>query len=187
MIRRFGEASRMNRYGFVVTLALLLPAAADAAILQSSADGAVVEHHFQVQASPQAAWSALVHPELWWPSDHTWSGNRANLRLEAQAGGCFCENWGESSAEHGRVVMSQPGRLLRILGALGPMQGMAVSAVLTVTLAPTASGGTDATVTYRVSGDASHKVDTFIPGVDQVIGLQFGAFAAYASATKPAP
>jgi uncharacterized protein YndB with AHSA1/START domain len=179
----------MTRYALAASLALLAPVAATASVMQSSPDGAMVEHHFQIRASPQAAWSALVHPELWWPSDHTWSGNRANLRLEAQAGGCFCENWGESSAEHGRVVMSQPGKLLRIRGALGPMQGMAVTAVLTVTLKATDSGGTEATVTYRVSGDASHKVDTFITGVDEVIGQQFGAFAAYASASaaKPAP
>ena len=178
----------MNRYGFVVTVALLLPVAADAAIMQSSADGAIIEHHFQIQASPQAAWIALVHPELWWPSDHTWSGNRANLRLEAQAGGCFCENWGESSAEHARVVMAQPGSLLRMRGSLGPLQDMAVTGVLTIQLKATDSGGTEATVTYRLSGDASHKLDAFVPAVDKVVGQQFGAFAAYASApAKPAP
>lgn len=177
----------MNCKTLAASLTLLLPLAVPAAVTQSSPDGAIVEHHFAIAASPQAAWSTLVHPELWWPSDHTWSGDRANLRLEAEAGGCFCENWGEASAEHGRVVMAQPGKLLRIRGALGPMQGMAVTAVLTVTLAPTASGGTDATVTYRVSGDASHKVDAFVPGVDQVIGLQFGAFAARASGPQPEP
>jgi hypothetical protein len=32
-------------------------------------------------------------------------------------------------------------------------------------------------VTYRLSGDSSHKLDTFIAAVDQVIGLQFGNFA----------
>jgi len=161
--------------------------AATAAVTQSSPDGAIIVHRFPIAASPQAAWKVLVHPELWWPSDHTWSGDRANLRLEAQAGGCFCENWGEASAEHGRIVMAQPGMLLRIRGALGPLQEMAVTAVLTVKLAATGSGGTEATVTYRISGDASHKLDAFIPAVDQVIGMQFGAFAAYASTPKPAP
>jgi uncharacterized protein YndB with AHSA1/START domain len=178
----------MNRNVMAVLIALFLPVATPAAVVQSSPDGAIVKHHFHIAASPQAAWNVLVHPELWWPSDHTWSGDRANLRLEAQAGGCFCENWGESSAEHGRIVMAQPGTLLRIRGALGPMQEMAVTAVLTVKLAATDSGGTEATVTYRISGDASHKLDAFIPAVDQVIGLQFGAFAAYASGPpKPSP
>jgi uncharacterized protein YndB with AHSA1/START domain len=177
----------MNRRALAAWIAMLLPAAAPAAVTQSSPDGAVVEHHFQVSASPQAAWDALVHPELWWPSDHTWSGDRARLRLDAQAGGCFCENWGEASAEHGRIVMAQPGQLLRIRGALGPLQEMAVTAVLTVKLTPTPAGSTEATVTYRISGDASHKLDTFIPAVDQVLGQQFGAFAAWASGPPPKP
>ena len=178
----------MIRYELTATLALLLPLTAPAAVVQSSPDGAVIEHHFSIAAAPANAWAALVHPELWWPSDHTWSGNRANLRLEAQAAGCFCENWGEASAEHGRIVMAQPGALLRIRGALGPLQGMAVTGVLTVQLKPTDAGGTEATVTYRLSGDASHKLDAIVPAVDQVIGQQFGAFAAYASApAKPAP
>ena len=170
-------------------VAATLPTAATAEVLQSSPSGFTLEHRYPIAATPQQAWRALVHPELWWPSDHTWSGAATNLRLEAQAGGCFCENWGEASAEHGRIVMAQPGTLLRIRGAFGPMQEMAVTAVLTVTLAATDAGGTEATVTYRVSGDASHKLDAFIPAVDQVIGLQFGAFAAYASEprAKPSP
>ncbi len=178
----------MSRHALAASIALLLPVAAPAEVMQSSPDGAVIEHRFTIAAAPADAWRTLVHPELWWPSGHTWSGDRGNLRLEAQAGGCFCENWGESSAEHGRIVMSLPSKLLRIRGALGPLQDMAVTGVLTIQLKPTGSGGTEATVTYRISGDASHKLDTFIPVVDQVIGQQFGAFAAFASApSKPAP
>jgi uncharacterized protein YndB with AHSA1/START domain len=170
----------MKRATLVAGIALLAPLAVSAAVMEVSADGAFIEHHFQVSASPDAAWSALAHPELWWPSDHTWSGSAANLRLRAEAGGCFCENWGEASAEHGRVIMAVPGKLLRFSGALGPLQDMAVTAVLTVRLTPKDTG-TEATVTYRISGDASHKLDTFIAGVDKVIGQQFGNFAAYAS------
>ena len=84
--------------------------------------------------------------------------------------------------------MAQPGALLRIRGALGPLQDMAVTGVLTIQLKPASAGGTEATVTYRLSGDASHKLDGFINVVDQVIGQQFGAFATYASTPpKPAP
>lgn len=166
--------------------AAALPTAALAEVLQSSTSGATLEHHYAIAATPQQAWRALVHPELWWPSDHTWSGSATNLRLEAQAGGCFCENWGEASAEHGRVVMSRPGELLRIRGALGPLQALAVSAVLTITLEPAPGGGTNATVTYRISGDPSHDLDKFAPAVDQVIGLQFGNFARHAASTPAA-
>jgi len=118
------------------------------------------------------------------PSDHTWSGDAAHLSLDARAGGCFCEAWDGGSAEHGRVVMAQPGRLLRFVGALGPLQESAVSAVLTVTL-EAAGSGTRATVTYRVSGDAGHGLETLAPVVDTVIGQQFGGFARLASESGP--
>jgi uncharacterized protein YndB with AHSA1/START domain len=154
--------------------------AAPAEVVQSSADGALIEHRFQIAASPTDAWTALVHPEQWWPANHTWSGDPSYLRLNAQAGGCFCENWGENSAEHGRVVMALPGKMLRIRGSLGPLQEMAVTGVLTIKLAAK-DAGTEATVTYRLSGDASHKLDAFIPVVDKVLGQQFGSFARYAS------
>ena len=156
----------MNKRALAMSLALLLPFAAVAEVKQSAADGAIIEHHFQVSASPDVAWSALTHPERWWPSDHTWSGSAANMRLQAEAGACFCENWGENSAEHGRVVMAVPGKLLRINGALGPLQDMAVTGVLSIQLAAK-DGGTEATVTYRLSGDASHKLDDLHPGGGQ--------------------
>ena len=157
-------------------LALLLPAIAIAEVKQSALDGAVIEHRFQIAASPDASWQALVHPERYWPADHTWSGEPGRLSLVPEAGGCFCERWSGGSAEHARVVMARPGQLLRLRGALGPLQEMAVGGVLTVTLAAK-DAGTEAVVVYRLSGDASHKLDGFIAVVDQVIGVQFGNFA----------
>ena len=157
-------------------LVLLLPALAAAEVKQGTPDGAIIEHRFRIAATPAVAWETLVHPERWWPADHTWSGVPGNLSLAAEAGGCFCERWAGASAEHARVIMSRPGELLRMRGSLGPLQEMALTGVLTVTLAA-ANGGTDAVVTYRLSGDPSHKLDGFIAVVDQVIGLQFGNFA----------
>jgi uncharacterized protein YndB with AHSA1/START domain len=157
-------------------LALFLPALATAEVKQGAPDGALIEHRFQMAAAPAAAWQVLLHPERWWPADHTWSGVPANLSLAPDAGGCFCERWNGNSAEHARVVMARSGELLRLRGSLGPLQEMALNGVLTVTLAAK-SGGTEAVITYRLSGDPSHKLDAFIAAVDQVIGLQFGSFA----------
>ena len=178
---------KINVTVLAALLGAAIPAATTAEVIQSTPSGATLEHRYQIAATPQQAWRALVHPELWWPSDHTWSGAATNLRLEAQAGGCFCENWGEASVEHGRIVMSRPGELLRIQGALGPLQGMAVSAVLTIELEPAPGGGTTAKVTYRISGDPSHGLDKFAPPVDQVVGLQFGNFARYAASGSVTP
>jgi uncharacterized protein YndB with AHSA1/START domain len=167
----------------VLALGLAVPGVASSALLRSSASGFVVEHKYRITAEPAAAWQVLVHPERWWPSAHTWSGDASHLSLTPEAGGCFCERWADGSVEHGHVVHVRPGRMLRFVGALGPLQDMGVSAALTVALAPV-DGGTEATVTYRVSGDAAHALDQIAPVVDQVIGQQFGGFAALAS--KPA-
>jgi uncharacterized protein YndB with AHSA1/START domain len=156
---------------------VLLAVQARAEVVQSAPDGALMEHHFSLRTAPMDAWQTLVHPERWWPEDHTWSGKRGNLSLAPVAGGCYCETWDGGSVEHARVVMAMPGRLLRMRGALGPLQDMAVSGVLTVRLEPN-EHGTNVTVTYRLSGDASHQLDEFVPIVDRVIGQQFGAFAA---------
>jgi uncharacterized protein YndB with AHSA1/START domain len=163
---------------------VLLAVQARAEVVRSAPDGALIEHRFALRATPADAWQTLVHPERWWPEDHTWSGKRGNLSLSPTAGGCFCESWDGGSVEHARVVMAMPGRLLRMRGALGPLQDMAVSGVLTVSLEPNGHG-TDAIVTYRLSGDASHKLDAFMPVVDTVIGQQYGAFAAYANQHEP--
>lgn len=165
----------------VVAALLLLPAVAGAEVKMATAEGAIIEHRFSIAAAPEAAWQALIHPERYWPKDHTWSGNAANLSLAPEAGGCFCERWDGGSAEHGRVVMARPGQLLRFRGSLGPFQEMAVTGVLTVTLKPVGSG-TEAVVTYRLSGDASHEFAGFIKVVDEVVGLQFGGFAQLAAA-----
>jgi len=164
-----------------IAVAMLVPATAAAALKDVAADGFLVEHRYSIAASPLQAWQVLVHPERYWPDDHTWSGSRAHLSLRAEAQGCFCEQWDKGSVEHGRVVMAIPGKVLRIRGALGPLQELALTGVLTISLQGTDTG-TDAVVTYRVSGDSLHQLETFAPVVDQVIGLQLGAFAELASA-----
>lgn len=171
----------MNRVLLVLAAgAWLTAASAHAEVKSSAADSFMIEHRYTLSGTPQQAWQALVHPERWWPSEHTWSGAATNLSLAPEAGGCFCERWPDGSVEHGRVVMSRPGQLLRIRGALGPMQEMAVTGILTISLAAKGAG-TEATVTYRVSGDSSHALDKLAPVVNDVLNLQFGNFAAYAS------
>jgi uncharacterized protein YndB with AHSA1/START domain len=159
---------------------LMLAQSAVAEVKLAAPDALVIEHRFVIQATPAEAWEVLVHPERYWPKEHTWSGDAANLSLVPEAGGCFCERWTDASAEHGRVIMAQPGRLLRFRGALGPFQGMAVTGVLTVTLAAK-DGGTEAVVSYRLSGDPSHRLGDAAAGVDPVIRQQFAGFATLAS------
>ncbi|HEY9182834.1 MAG TPA: ATPase [Gammaproteobacteria bacterium] len=156
-----------------------VPFAAGAEVKLATADALLIEHRFTIEVPAARAWEALVHPELYWPADHTWSGSRESLSIEANAGGCFCERWDGGSAEHGRVVMAIPGKALTLSAALGPFLDMAISGILAITLEES-EGVTTAVVTYRVSGDPAHKLDALAPVVDQVLRLQFGSFAAYA-------
>ncbi len=157
-----------------------LPLAAHAEVKMATADAMLIEHRFTIAAPAEKAWETLIHPERYWPSDHTWSGDRDALSLNASAGGCFCERWQGGSAEHGRVVMALPDHALTINAALGPFLEMAISGILSIKL-DERDGVTTAVVSYRISGDAAHKLDQLAPVVDQVLGMQFGNFAALAA------
>jgi uncharacterized protein YndB with AHSA1/START domain len=152
---------------------------AGAEVKLATADAMLIEHRFTIAAPAAKAWETLVHPERYWPADHTWSGKRESLSIEPIAGGCYCERWDQGSAEHGRVVMAVPGKVLTLNAALGPFLEMAISGILSIKLDEN-DGVTTAVVTYRVSGDAEHKLDGLAPIVDQVLGMQFGSFAAEA-------
>lgn len=164
---------------------LLLAGAADAAVKQAAPEGFIVEHRLSMAATPAQLWLALGQPARWWPKEHTWSGQSENLSLELKLGGCFCERWKDGGAEHGRVVMLRRNELVRLSAALGPMQEMAVSGVLSIAIAAK-DEGSEATVTYRVSGTPAHALDKIASVVDQVVGLQFGGWAAFVAETAAA-
>lgn len=71
-------------------LGVVVPAAAD--VIDTAPGGFSVKIVVDV-ASPQAdVYRALVERVgTWWSADHTWSGNNANLSIDAHPGGCWCE------------------------------------------------------------------------------------------------
>jgi uncharacterized protein YndB with AHSA1/START domain len=168
------------KIGWTAALLALLPFGAAAEVKLATPDALLIQHEFRIAAPAARAWDTLVHPERYWPSDHTWSGHRESLALEPVAGGCFCERWDGGSAQHGRVVMAIPGEALTLDAALGPFLDMGISGVLAIALSET-GGVTTAVVTYRVSGDSQHTLGALAPKVDEVLGLQFGGFAALAA------
>ncbi|HEY1962577.1 MAG TPA: SRPBCC domain-containing protein [Rhizomicrobium sp.] len=116
--------------------------AAHAAVVESTATGFAVQQMLHIAAPPERVYAALTQPAKWWNSEHTFSGSAANLTLDARAGGCFCEIWDGGSVQHLIVADAQPGKILRLRGALGPFQGQGVDGALTYTLKASA-GGTD--------------------------------------------
>ena len=190
------EATRPMRYAAIMkpTLrcllrccALLVPLAgstwADTGNVTPS--GFISIFRDEVKTSPALLWQALVQLPRWWSAEHTYSGQASNLSLDAQAGGCWCERWGNgSSVQHGQVVLVQPERTLRVHANLGPLQELPVSGVLTFTIAMQETR-TILRLTYRVSGAPDAGLDKLAPLVDQVIGQQFRRLKSLAETGKP--
>ncbi len=161
------------------------PARAEVA---AAAPGAfLVQAEAELDASPEQTWRALTRIGRWWSAAHTYSGDAARLSLDARAGGCWCERWDGGSVEHARVVlvMERDGvRTLRTVGGLGPLQEMGVTAIMTFTITPQASGS-KISLTYRVAGDSGLGLDQMAPFVDQVLMEQLARLVRYAGTGSP--
>ena len=170
----------------VIAAWFTLPAgAARAETSDVSASGFTVVQAVVVDGDPQQVWQAFTQPANWWSSQHTWSGQASNMRLDAQAGGCWCEHWaGGASVMHGRVLMAQPGSLLRLQAWLGPLQDMPVSGVLTLATARR-DGVTRLRLTYRVAGAPSSALDKLAQPVDAVLAEQVRRLKAFIDTGKP--
>lgn len=145
---------------------------AAAEVSSAAANGFDVRETAHIAAPPDKVFAALLVPARWWNSEHTFSGSAANLVLDARAGGCFCENLpGGGSVEHLIVVFVAPGKTLRLRGALGPFQGLAVDGAMTWSVKST-GGGTDLSLTYSVGGYVKNGFDELAKAADEVLGDQ---------------
>jgi uncharacterized protein YndB with AHSA1/START domain len=191
--RRFAQGLVLP-LAFAAATGASVPAVAKVA--QVSDQGFVVRHLVEVPESPETVWGMLLKPAEWWDSDHTWSGDAANLSLDPRAGGCFCEVLPNpvspnaaprGSVEHMRVIYIERPRALRMAGALGPLQADAVNGTLTIQLKPVDDGKrTQVLLEYVVGGYARTPYSKLAGGVDAMLGGQVkhlaeklgGAFAA---------
>ena len=160
-------------------LALSVTSPAQAEVTKVSDQGFAVLHVTKINAPPEKVWATLIAPQSFWSSSHSWSGDAANLYLDAQAGGCFCEKLpvkagdggGLNSVEHMRVIYSERPRVLRMSGALGPLQSEGV--IGTLNIAMEADGdGTKISMSYVVGGFMRMKPADIAPPVDAVLGEQ---------------
>jgi hypothetical protein len=83
------------------------------------------------------------------------------------------------------VVFAAPGERLRLLGGLGPLQGMGASGPMDFELAADGNG-TRLTFRYTVSGFVPDGLDTMAEPVDGVLAGQLGRLAAYLETGDPA-
>ncbi|HRI18008.1 MAG TPA: SRPBCC domain-containing protein [Burkholderiaceae bacterium] len=168
-----------------VAACLLAGAVAHAETSDVSASGFTITYAMVVDADPQKVYQAFMQLPKWWNSAHSWSGQASNMSLDAQAGGCWCERWGDgASAMHGRVLLALPGSALRLQAWLGPLQEIPNAGVLAFGTARR-DGATRLRVTYRVAGAPEANLDKLAPAVDGVIGEQVKRLKAFIETGKP--
>jgi hypothetical protein len=168
------------------SLLILLTLVAGGEVVDSAASGFTVENRVRVAAKPAEAYAALVERVSdWWDPEHSWSGDAKNLSIEPRAGGCFCETLpGGGSVEHMEVAYVDPGELLRMRGALGPLQGMAVAGSMTFAFTE-AEGATTITLTYTVGGYRPEGLESLAPVVDSVLNGQLSRLGRFIDAGRP--
>jgi hypothetical protein len=183
---------RFHRYLAIAGLpaTVLCAAPATAKVIDQSDIGFSVAHMAHVAATPADVWAMLRSPQKWWSKEHSWSGDAANLWLDSQAGGCFCEKLPDSGAglgsvQHARIVFAKPGQMLRLSGAFGPLQNEALAGTLTIQIKETPTGSA-IRFDYVVGGYMRFKVGDIAPAVDAVIGEQLvGLTTALGGALPP--
>lgn len=164
---------------FALALLSTLPVPGHAAVKQAASDSVLIQDSRVLHATPAQAYAALIDVAHWWNSEHTWSGSAANLSLKPEAGGCFCERWKDNSVQHMQVLWASKDRLLRLQGALGPLQNMAVQGVMTFNLKP-GDGGSTLQFEYRVNGASGSGLDKLAAGVNEVLMQQLDRLQRYA-------
>ena len=192
------KPNSMKNFFCSATAVLAISAPAAAEVKNATETGFNVVHFAAVSVEPDIIWKRLIAPKTYWSKTHSWSGSSDGFYIDAQAGGCFCELFQEKGAdgktittgsvEHMRVIFAQPGKVLRMQGALGPLQSEAVLGTLTVAMEPSKDGkGTKLSFSYVVGGHMRYKVADIAPAVDKVLGEQFKSLIApFASTTTEA-
>ncbi|MGC1302254.1 MAG: SRPBCC family protein [Caulobacteraceae bacterium] len=138
-----------------------------------------------INTTPAKAYAALGQIGRWWNSEHSLSGDAANLSLETRLGGCLCEKLKDGGAVGWMlVILDQPGQTLRLRGALGPLQAEGADGVMTWSFKPV-DGGTEVTLSYLASGFARANGETFAGPVDMVLGEQLKRYKTYLETGSP--
>lgn len=177
---------RMLRRSIALSAVLLTAGVARAEVASVGASGFDVRHEAEIAAPPATVYRVLTQQVgLWWHPDHTHSNDSRNLSMAARPGGCLCEKLPNGGgAEHMRVVVAMPGRLLRLDGALGPLQESGLTGSMTWSLVR-AGSATKVELSYSVGGHMRGGFEKIAPAVDAVVGEQLKRFETFVETGKP--
>jgi uncharacterized protein YndB with AHSA1/START domain len=172
-----------------LTLAILfaiLAAPLRSEVIESTAAGFLVRNTAAINAPPATVYAALTDGVGgWWDPAHTFSHDARNLSIDATPGGCFCERLPDGGGvQHMRVIYASPGKLLRLTGAIGPLQEAALAGTMTWNLSQ-AGGGTTVELIYTVGGFRASGFRDIPTVVDSVLRGQLARLKALVETGRP--
>jgi uncharacterized protein YndB with AHSA1/START domain len=172
-----------------VTLAIvfaILAAPLRGEVIESTAAGFLVRNTAAINAPPAKVYATLTDGVGgWWDPAHTFSHNARNLSVDAKPGGCFCERLPDGGGvQHMSVVYASPGKLLRLTGAIGPLQEAALAGTMTWTLLQ-AGDGTTVELTYTAGGFRAGGFRDIPTVVDGVLRGQLARLKALIETGRP--
>jgi hypothetical protein len=170
----------------ILLVLCLIGGHASAAVVEVTPVGFGVRAELVSAAPPKSVYRALLYQiDKWWNPKHTYSGNSRNLSIDSKIGGCFCEQMGKGSGvEHARIIYLIPDALVRMSGALGPLQSSGLVGTLTWKLSA-AGTGTKIELTYNVGGYMHGAFENIAPEVDEVLGDQLDRLKSFSETGKP--
>ena len=172
----------MKRLLIALAAAAAAASSAHAEITDKSAAGFEVVEKATVAAPSSKVWEALMRPAKWWSSQHTFSGDAKNLFIDPA--GCFCEKLKKGAARHMDIVYADGATMLRLSGALGPLQATGASGHLTYALKPNGET-TEVTLSYDVGGYVKGGVEPYAAPVDRVLAEQLARLKKQVETGKP--
>ena len=194
------HASLMLTSSFLATvLSAAFPSISMADVNYADNSGFSITNESESYAPVEVVYSHFIqHVDMWWPKDHTWW--KGALRIDEQAGGCFCETTSTASAAHMQVSYVEPNKKVVMTGGLGPLQEMGITGALTwvfSTIDSSTSSGADTqdsriqktkvTLTYHASGNihfngqkaSNEDAANLVRVVDKVQAQQLNALTAF--------
>lgn len=168
MVRRMRNFTAKVLPGLLLISLVTVPVQAE--VLDSASNGFTIRHAVMISTDRQIVYQTVVgRISEWWSSDHTVSGDAANLFLTDTLSGCFCERLGEGAGlVHLSVSFVNPGVMLRLTGGLGPLGLMGAAGNMTWEF-DDAESGTVVTLQYAVGGYMPGGLDTVADAVDGVL------------------
>lgn len=138
-------------------------------VVENDSRGFVTESIVSIHASANHVWDTLGEVSNWWDSHHSFSLDAKNLVLDLRVGGYFLEQMGGGQGViHSTVIFSKRGELLRLSGALGPLQMLGAHGTLTLEFKQNESG-IELHAMYVVVG---RNLQDWAAAVEQVLDQQ---------------